>query len=734
MFKRIALFVCLIGAFAPFAGAQTDTWLELRTPHFVIVSNASEKEGRRVARQFEGMRSVFQRVFPDAELDRAAPILVFAVQDKRALQALEPEVYLGTGKLNLGGLFISAPEKNYVLILMNASGVHPYAPIYHEYAHFVFSLRPQWMPLWLSEGIAEFYQNTEILDDKVRLGKGDPYLQSVLERNQLLPLPTLFAVDQHSPYYHEADKGSIFYAESWALTHYLKDKDDLDGGHRLTDYLDLLQTKVDPVVAATQVFGDLSQLQKDLKKYAVNAGYAVSEIAGATDVDDSSFAARPLTQEQADNLRAEFLAHDGREGEARALLQGVLHEDEANVAARETMGYIALRNQKFDEARKWCQEAIKLDNQSLTAHYFFAVASLRAGMPDKAARASVEDSLRTVIKLNPSFARAYDALAMFYLQQGTNLSEAHELIEKAVQMAPGAPEVRVDEAQVLSAMNKNKDAMDVLDMALRMAHTPEQTAAVESVLQSLQKLEAARAKMGGQKVVVLSRNGTAGGKGTGQGPNAAKTPARAIYAPGAEYTAEATQAKLEGVCIVSLIVGIDGKPSNIVVTKKLGMGLDEKAVEAVRKWRFEPGRRYGRPMITHLTIHLEFKLFGGNAQKFFDLSEKAKAGDAAAEFELANAFFEGREIAKDESQGMVLLERAARGGLAQAEFQMGERTYGDGKNAEKYIEAYLWYALAQRHGLERADAKVSELEARMAPDQLSEAQKRLENWLAPPPK
>jgi TonB family protein len=299
-------------------------------------------------------------------------------------------------------------------------------------------------------------------------------------------------------------------------------------------------------------------------------------------------------------------------------------------------------------------------------------------------------------------------------------------------MAPGDPEVRVDEAEVLSAMNKNKDAMEVLETALKMAHTPEQTAAVENVLQSLQQFEAAQAKIGKQKIVLL--NGTAGGKGSGKGSSTAETAARAIYSPGVEYTDEAKDARLEGVCVVSLIVGIDGKPSNIVVTRKLGMGLDERAVETIRKWKFEPGRRDGKPVITRLTLNLEFKLFGANSQKFFDLSEKAKGGDAAAELELANAFFEGREIARDESQGMVLLERAARSGLTQAEYQMGERTYGDGNNAEKYIEAYLWYALAQRSGTEQAEAKVSELEARMTPDQLSEAQKRLESWPAAPPK
>jgi hypothetical protein len=65
---RIATFLCLVAAVASSAGAQTDTWLEVRTPHFQIITNSNEKEGRRTARQFEGMRAVFQRVFPDAAL------------------------------------------------------------------------------------------------------------------------------------------------------------------------------------------------------------------------------------------------------------------------------------------------------------------------------------------------------------------------------------------------------------------------------------------------------------------------------------------------------------------------------------------------------------------------------------------------------------------------------------------------------------------------------------------
>ena len=144
-----------------------------------------------------------------------------------------------------------------------------------------------------------------------------------------------------------------------------------------------------------------------------------------------------------------------------------------------------------------------------------------------------------------------------------------------------------------------------------------------------------------------------------------------------------------------------------------------------------PGRRYGKPVVSRLRLTLTFKLFGNDSQKFIDLSQKARAGDPAAEFELANAFFAGRDIPKDEAQGMALLERSARSGYAQAQFQMGERSFGDGNAAENYVTAYVWYTQAQRSGSDQAEAKVTELESRMPPDQLAEARKRVKISVAP---
>jgi TonB family protein len=447
---------------------------------------------------------------------------------------------------------------------------------------------------------------------------------------------------------------------------------------------------------------------------------------GTIDVDDSSFIVQPLSQSQTDARRAELLAHVGRTSDARPLLDDVLRNDPSNVGARETMGYVAFREQNFDEARKWCLQAIKLDPNSFVAHYLFAAASIRKGVVDKGSQAAVEESLRTVIKINPSFAPGYDALAIFYSQRGTNLTEARDLIERAVQLGPGVPEIRIDESQVLASMNKSKEAIEVLELAVKMSRTPEQLAAAENVLENLRKYDAVRSKMRAEnKAAVPTRIGAAPA-GTNKGTVPVETPPIPIDSPDVEYTDAAKAAKFEGTGVVMVTVGIDGKASNVVVTKKIGMGMDERAVQTVSRWKFDPGRRYGKPVVSRLRLTLTFKLFGNDSQKFIDLSQKAQAGDPAAEFELANAFFAGHDIPKDEAQGMALLERAARSGYAQAQFQMGERTYGDGNAAENYVAAYVWYTQAQRSGSDQAEAKVTELESRMTPDQLSEARKKLE--------
>jgi TonB family protein len=76
----------------------------------------------------------------------------------------------------------------------------------------------------------------------------------------------------------------------------------------------------------------------------------------------------------------------------------------------------------------------------------------------------------------------------------------------------------------------------------------------------------------------------------------------------AEFSDEARRAKFQGVCIISVIIDTEGKPRNLHVARKLGMGLDEKAMEAVSQWRFKPAMKDGVPVPVGMNIEVSFQL------------------------------------------------------------------------------------------------------------------------------
>src|SRR5579863_613347 len=481
MWQRFLLLALLFSAALAPARDKPENWVRVLSPHFVVVSNTNEKQARRVADQFERMRTVFHKLFPKLQIDPGSPIIVLAIKDEKDFRALEPAAYLAKGQLKLSGLFQRTPDKNYVLMRLDAEGDHPYSVVYHEYAHLLLS-KLEWMPLWLNEGLAEFYQNTEIRDKEVSLGEPSPENLALLRENRLLPLATLFAVDYASPYYHEENKGSIFYGESWALTHYLEQKDYRDKTHQLADYTQLLAKNVDAVTAATRAFGDLKQMQAALEGYVRQASFPYLKLAGTTDVDDSAFQAQALTTPQADAVRADFMAYTERTADARVLLQRVLQVDPNNVSAHETMGYLAFRDGQMEEARNWYAQAVKLDSQSFLAHYYFAAMTMN-GAVTTADEAQVENSLRASIKLNPSFAPSYNALAAFLGMRHRNLDEARMMGLNAVQLEPENLSYRMNVASVLLQMERGADAVRVARSAMHLAKSPEETAMAENFLQ-----------------------------------------------------------------------------------------------------------------------------------------------------------------------------------------------------------------------------------------------------------
>jgi len=84
---------------------------------------------------------------------------------------------------------------------------------------------------------------------------------------------------------------------------------------------------------------------------------------------------------------------------------------------------------------------------------------------------------------------------------------------------------------------------------------------------------------------------------------------RAIYSPEPEFSEEARRSKYQGEVTLLATIGADGHTRDLVVVRSLGMGLDEKAIEAVRTWRFDPAKKDGRPVAVQMNIIVSFHLF-----------------------------------------------------------------------------------------------------------------------------
>lgn len=121
-------------------------------------------------------------------------------------------------------------------------------------------------------------------------------------------------------------------------------------------------------------------------------------------------------------------------------------------------------------------------------------------------------------------------------------------------------------------------------------------------------------------------SGDGGGVGSGRGPGVGPgygggigggvyrvgggvSAPRALYAPDPEYSDAARKAKYQGTVVLWVVIDQSGRPRQVKIARSLGMGLDEKAIEAVRLWRFEPARMDGQPVAVQVNVEVNFRLY-----------------------------------------------------------------------------------------------------------------------------
>jgi tetratricopeptide (TPR) repeat protein len=485
---KIAALASCIALFATSVlGAKHETWVEVRSPHFVIVSNAGEKQARKTAIQFEQIRTLFREMITIASIAPSPVITIFAVKDEGSLRELLPEYWV-KGHVHPAGIFFSRMNQFYAAIQLDAPGDNPYETLYHEYYHSLTMPYFPGLPLWLAEGLAEFFGNTRITDKEANMGQ--PSVGSIegLRQNRLIPLDVLFSVDHSSPYYNEQNKTSEFYAESWALTHYFMIGD--NGAHRqlLTNYLAALGQGATQQEATAKAFGDLKGLQRTLEKYIGNSQFYQLNAPAPPKMSDIALPARPLSDAEVDADLGGFAAVRGRTQDAKPVLEEAVRLDPKLALAHQNLALARLFEGQQTEALSSLSQAIALDPKNGLTRYLRAYLTVTSG--GSALRdPQLEDDLRQSIAANPEFAPPYGLLAMVLSADEGSLPEALSSAQKAVLLEPGTAAYRIDLAQVLMRMRRYDEARIALLRVRAAAVAPQERSQADQLLAFLQRVQ-----------------------------------------------------------------------------------------------------------------------------------------------------------------------------------------------------------------------------------------------------
>jgi tetratricopeptide (TPR) repeat protein len=436
-------------------------WIELHSPHFTLFSDAGERTARKIALDLERLRSALSQLNPGLELASPVPTWIYLFKDTASFA---PYRLLYQGRPQSGeGYFVVHPYGNHVAV--NADPRRDVRRlIYHEYLHEVLANNYPDLPLWLNEGLAEYYSTFEMAGGEAKLGA--PILGHVawLLQHALIPLPQLVEVDTSSRDYNEGDRRGVFYAESWALVHYLLAKPERRA--RTAEYLHGLAAGRHGPDAFERAFGDLATLERDLRAYT---RIAVFDTQRAPVAQDGSLRLEvsPLPLPDALYRLGDLLLQNGDAAHAAAEehFRAALAAAPGHGPARAGLGRIAQDAGRLAEARAAYEQAAREAPDDFFLHYLYGL-SLLEPAPDPPSLPRAKAALRRAVELRPGFAEGWGRLAQALTYETPLPADAAQVFETAFRLMPWRQDFAFNLAVFYARTGRRAQAQKLVDDVL----------------------------------------------------------------------------------------------------------------------------------------------------------------------------------------------------------------------------------------------------------------------------
>ena len=502
-FYSSAVLILFVVCFAQTSAFAKDEWLKVESKNFQLYGNASEKEIRGVATKLEQFREAFRQIFPRVKYNSAIPTNVIVFKSPKSFKDYKPVDGKGKALTNIAGYFQSGEDVNYIALSTEGEKADTYQTIFHEYVHFLVNndLGRSNIPAWFNEGLAEYYEQFTIEnDEKVTLGGLDQNNLEYLRQNKLIPLDTFFNIDNYSLHQQGSDGVGLFYAQAWALMHFLMQSDNGARNPQLGKFLNLLLSGKQPKVAFGEAFqSDYATMEKELKKYVEQRTFRVQIATFKNKLTfDADMKVAAMSEADAKATLGDLLYHTNRIAEAETHLQNALTLDANSVLANTALGLVKAKQRNFPDAKKYLEKAVSLDDKNYLVQYQYAYALSREGMSESdfvtnytgENAAKIRQALKKSIALNPNYAESYGLYAFVSIVQNEELDEALNLMNKAVALAPGNQWYQLRVAELYLRKQDFTNARRIAEKVVQTADEPALRGYAQSTVRSIDSYQA----------------------------------------------------------------------------------------------------------------------------------------------------------------------------------------------------------------------------------------------------
>ena len=473
---------------------ESGRWIRLETAHFVLYGNAGKSRVAEIGRNLERLREVLTKTTKGMAVHSPLPTYIFVFKNE---PAFAPYKLDDEGRpTRVAGFFVGASDANFVAVDASAAA-SSFEVIYHEYLHYFMNNNLPNLPQWLSEGFAEFYSTFRARGGRAEIGRHIDRHLVTLQVRPMIPLRELFAVTVESDDYH-GERAGTFYAESWALTHYLMvgSESRQDG---INQYVNLLNRGADSVEAFREAFGfGLAEAEAELRSYVKRDRHAflVYDL-------DTSFEKQPgrvtvLERVEVVYRLGELLSHSApvRFDAAEAHYREALRLDDAHGPSYVGLGRLMEIRGRHDEAAAFYEKAIAVApnyapayeryGHSVTQEYIEGTGGrveLNGATPDamSKARALFEKSL----ELDPTSMNAHAGFGKTFYFGEADVGPGIASLTRATTAMPARTDILYDLLVLHVQAGDGSAARAVLNDALRHRAGDELVAHAERVIVTL---------------------------------------------------------------------------------------------------------------------------------------------------------------------------------------------------------------------------------------------------------